>query len=527
MPQRNQMDNWKTAIYTRISEQEKDSERNSILNQIEILTDLASKKGLTIHKEYTDNGESGGSFDRPAFNEMIDDIQAGLINCVMVKDLSRFGREHIDANYFIEKFFPRFGVRIITAIEGFDSFEDKDRMNGIEVPLINLFNDAYLQEVSKSTRASLSVKMREGKFVGTLEPYGYLRSADDKHKLVIDSSVAENVRNIFRWFIEGASLSGIARRLNDLHVANPVAWRAEHHQIKPKTRLWTRQQILTILSNEVYVGDMVQGKTSSPNRKVDVRLSVPPDQWYVVKNTHKPIISRKDFLIVQEMLKVRVKPQNTHLPSINASLFAGVLVCGDCGKPMKRHIKQSVMPPQNMRYLCSTYLALGKEFCSSHYILESDVYCAVEQQIRQMLNDLDQAVSSVQNKDKRRKLLESMSFKIHRLENEIDQNKRLKNELYLDLKRNIISEAEFCDLKLMFDKRISEIENERLALEKEHDRIKEGKSADPVICAILSYIGFERLSRAMIIELIDKIIVEQNRSVKVHFKNMDSIKKYL
>lgn len=520
-------DRWKVAIYTRISEQEKDSDRNSILFQVEILAKLASNKGLTIFKEYNDNGESGGSFDRPAFNEMIEDIQAGLINCVMVKDLSRFGREHIDANYFIEKFFPRFGVRIITAIEGFDSYEDKARMSGIEVPLINLFNDAYLQEVSRSTRASLLVKMREGKFVGTLEPYAYLRSEDDKHRLVIDTSVAENVINIFSWFLEGASLSGIAQRLNDLDIDSPVAWRAKLYRKNAKTRRWQRQHVLGILSNEVYVGDMVQGKTSTPNRKVDVRMGVPPEQWIIVKNTHDPIIKRKDFLIVQEMLKVQVKPQNTHLPLINASLFAGVLYCSECGKPMKRHIKQSVMPPQNMRYLCSTYLRLGKEFCKSHYILETEIYHAVELQIKRMLSNLDKAVSSTQNKERRRRLLDSMGFRIGRLTIDAEQNKKLKNELYLDLKRNIISESEFAELKLMFDKKISKAESERLSLEKELDRVKEGKSADPVVRAILNYIDFNRLTRAMIIELVDKIVVEQNRSVKVHFKNLDAIKKYL
>lgn len=518
---------WKTAIYTRVSEQESDSDRNSIRHQVEILKSLATKKGLSINKEYTDNGKSGGSFDRPAFNEMITDIQAGLINCVMVKDLSRFGREHIDANYFIEKLFPRFGIRIVTAIEGFDSFEDNARMSGIEVPLINLFNDHYLHEVSNSTRASLKVKMKEGKFVGTLEPYAYMRSREDKHKLIIDSSVSENVKNIFRWYLEGASLSGIAKRLNALGIDNPSTWRAKKHQRTAKKSAWQSQNIAVILSNEVYIGDMVQGKTSSPNRKVDLRMNIPPDQWIVVKNTHDPIISRKDFYIVQELMRVQTKPQNTHLSSCKLSLFAGVLFCNECGKAMKRHIKQNARPPHDMRYFCSTYLTLGKHFCKSHYILETDIYCAVEQHIKKLLSDLQNAVSCTQNRDKRTKLLRSMNFKIYRLTHDMNQNKRLKNELYVDLKRCIISEDEFADIKLMFDKRIAKIESERSALEKELDRVKEGKSADPVVCSILSYIGFDNITRAMIIELVDKIVVEQNRTVKVSFKNMKDIRKYL
>lgn len=522
-----QRPDWKTAIYTRISEQEKDSDRNSIQHQLDILTCLALKKGLRIDKEYTDNGKSGGSFDRPAFNEMIADIQAGHINCVMIKDLSRFGREHIHANYFIEKLFPRFGVRIITAIEGFDSFEDKMRMAGIEVPLINLFNDQYLQEVSNSTRASLKVKMREGKFVGTLEPYAYLRSKEDKHKLIIDYSVSENVKRIYNWYLEGASLSGIAKRLNELGIDNPSIWRANLHDREVKARSWQRQHIFTILRDEVYIGDMVQGKTSSPNRKVDFRMDVPQDQWTVVKNTHHPIITRKDFYIVQELLKIQCKPQNTHTSLDKASLFSGMLFCHECGKQMKRRIKQSVRPPFNIRYFCSTYLNLGKGFCTSHYILETEIYNSVEQEIKKMLLGLDAAVSSTRNKERRRKLLQSMSFKIDRLTHDLEYNKHLKNELYVDLKRGIINESEFSDLKLMFDKRISKTEGERLSIERELQRVKAGKSADPVICSILSYIGFDGLTRAMIVELVDKIVMDQNRTVRVFFKNLKDLNKYL
>jgi len=518
---------WKVAIYTRISEQEKDSEHNSIVRQVELLSSLASQKGLSINKEYTDNGVSGGSFDRPAFNEMIDDIQAGRINCVMVKDLSRFGREHIDANYFIEKFFPRFGVRIITAIEGFDSFGDNARMSGIEVPLINLFNDAYLQEVSKATRASLKAKMREGQFVGTLEPYAYVRSEGDKHRLVIDPTVADNVRLIYKWYLEGVAISGIAQRLNMMKIKNPTAWRAKLHQKTAKSSLWQRQQIVVILSNEVYVGDMVQGKTTSPNRKVGIRINVPYKQWISVQSTHEPIISRKDFEIVQNMLKIHTKSQNTQISADHVSVFAGLLFCDECGKAMKRHIKASVPPPQNMRYFCSTYLKLGSTQCTSHYILEKEIDCAVKYQINTMLDDLQKAVSSTKNCDGRRKLLESMGFRASQLAQEVEKIRLLKNELYLDLKRNVISEDEFLNLKNMFDEKIIVAEREQGDIEKERLRIRDGKNIDPVIRDILKYVGFQKLSRAMLVDLVEKSIVCRDRTVKVYYKNMDAIKKYL
>ena len=518
---------WKVALYMRISEQETDSEKNSIHNQIEILKSLAFKKDLRISKKYIDNGITGGNFDRPAFNDMIQDIQEGRINCVMVKDLSRFGREHIDANYFIEKLFPRFGVRIITSIEGFDSFENKNRMNGMEVPLINLFNDQYLQQVSTSTKASLKVKMKEGKFIGTKEPYGYLRSKEDKHRLVVDHSVSEHVKNIFKWYIQGASLAGIAKRLNALNIDSPSVWRAKLYKRDAKTRNWQSNYIMTILKNEVYIGDMVQGKTTSPSRKVRTRIDVPKDQWVVVKNTHEPIINRKDFFIVQELLKIKAKPKGTHLSVNQTSIFAGMVYCDECGKRLKRKIKRDARPPYDMRYLCSTYLALGKKMCSSHYILEKDIEFSVAQEINKLISDLKKAVSGTQDKAKRRKLLKSMQFKIDRLKDDLDNTKKLKNELYVDLKRQIINEDEFCDLKRMFDKRIIKIEKEQTSFENELNRLRNGNSVDPVIRAILSYDGFNCLTRGMLVELIDRIVVDNNRSIKVYFKNMKEANKYL
>ena len=519
--------NWSTAIYTRVSEQENGIDRNSIENQIAILKKLASKKGLHVHRIYSDNGKTGGNFDRPEFNQMITDIEAGLINCVMVKDLSRFGREHIDANYFIEKVFPRFGVRIITAIEGFDSYEDKKRVNSIEIPLINLFNDQYLQQVSSSTKSSLQVKMREGKFVGTLEPYAYMRSKLDKHKLVIDYSVSENVKKIFNWYLQGASISGIANRLNSVGVDNPSAWRAKLRQQNANTKSWRYNNVLNILKNEVYIGDMVQGKTTSPNRKVKLRIKVPKDQWIVVKNTHEPIISRKEFFVVQELLKTNTKPQKTHHSTNHVSLFAGFLYCRECGKQMRRKIKKNIRPPYDKRYFCSTYLELGKKLCSSHYTLEKDIENTVKEAINRLLSDLEKAVSNTKNKAKRRKLLKSMDFKFESLARDLKKNRNLKNELYLDLKRKIITEDEFSDLNKMFDKRITRIEKEKLSLETELNRISTGKSVDPIISAILSYSDFECLTRAMIVELIDRIVVNENRTIEVLFKNIPEIKKYL
>ncbi len=197
--------NWNTAIYVRISEEEKKKTiTDSIKNQKEILQSYAAVHRLNVYKVYEDDGVRGGSFNRPAFNDMLRDIEAGYINCVLVKDLSRFGREHIDADHYLERYFPQKGVRFISVIQGLDSVADPHRMNSIEVPMLNIFNEQYLRQVSNSTKASLMIKRKEGKFVGSIVPYGYKRDPKDKHHLVIDEEACTVVRDIFKWFLEYA-----------------------------------------------------------------------------------------------------------------------------------------------------------------------------------------------------------------------------------------------------------------------------------------------------------------------------------
>lgn len=210
------------AIYVRISEEEKNrGTYDSIGNQIKILKDLAVKKGLTNIEVYRDDGRTGGNFDRPDFNRMISDIEERKVNCVLVKDLSRFGREHIDGDYYLEIFLPKHNARFITQHEGFDSYLDPQRMNSIEAPLINLFNEQYLRQVSNSTKASLKVKRKEEKYVLPQVPYGYLRSPLDKYKLIVDEDVRHIIENIFTMYLNNKSLNEIAHKLNRRGVLPP------------------------------------------------------------------------------------------------------------------------------------------------------------------------------------------------------------------------------------------------------------------------------------------------------------------
>jgi site-specific DNA recombinase len=324
---------WNTAVYTRISEEEGlKTVTDSIANQKKILKEYAYQHNLNVIKFYEDDGFRGGSFNRPAFKQMIIDIEKGIINCVLVKDLSRFGREHIDTDHYLERYFPLKGVRFISAIQRLDSVADPERMNSIEVPLINIFNEQYLKQVSNSTKASLMIKRKEGKFVGSNVPYGYVRSKEDKHKLVVDDEVYKNVQSIFTWYINYVSMKEIAKRYNSKNVLPPASYSKMNNEkpINPNIE-WSSVTIKSILTQEIYMGDMVQGKTYSYNCKINKREPLPRENWDIVKGTHAPIVSKEQFNMAQSLLMRKAKPVRSTTDTI-PSIYSGFLTCSVCGK---------------------------------------------------------------------------------------------------------------------------------------------------------------------------------------------------
>ena len=328
---------WNAAIYVRISEEERNKElSNSIDNQISLLTAYASKKNINIYAIYEDDGYSGGNFKRPGFKKLMSDIDSGIINCILIKDLSRFGREHIEGDFYLEKYFPQKGIRFISLHERLDSFKDPFRMNSIEIPLINIFNEQYLRQVSNATKASLKLKRKEGQFVSAITPYGYLRSPEDKYTLIVDEETRHIVVKIFRDYISYNNMSDIANELNSMRIISPANRRKQltHKAIRAES-IWTTSTIRTILAQQIYTGDMVQGKTYSYNYKVNKREQLPEDKWDIVENTHEALISNAEFEKVQVLLNRKVKPKN-YKNATQPSIFSGFIVCSDCGEKMVR-----------------------------------------------------------------------------------------------------------------------------------------------------------------------------------------------
>ena len=392
--QMNKPDIYDAALYLRLSKDDVEeggakSESNSIANQRELLRSFVkSQPDIQIFDIYVDDGYSGGNFDRPEFKRMTTDIEAGKVNCVIVKDLSRFGREYIEAGRWIEKTYPALNVRFISVTDQFDSKTADFSEKSFVVPIKNFVNESYCRDISGKVRSHQKIKREKGEFIGAFAPYGYCKDPENKNCLVIDSYAADIVRKIFSWKIDGFSLGAIAEKLNVRYVQSPKEYKKAngenynsgfHSSDTPK---WSAVQIKRILTNEVYIGNMVQGKQERISYKVKQRLDKPESEWVKVENTHPAIIRQSDFDVVQKLLQYDGRASKT-LDSAN--FFSGFVFCGDCKTSMIRRVNQ-YKGKKKAFYICQTKNKGGD--CTRHSIPEEVLKRIVlSMNIKNLVND--------------------------------------------------------------------------------------------------------------------------------------------
>ena len=349
---------WNVAAYLRLSKEDNENiESNSIVNQRELIEQyISSKSDLQIVDYYIDDGYSGTNFNRPGFRKLLQDMKNKKINCIIVKDLSRFARSHIEADMYFENIFPALNIRFISVIENVDSFENPDSMDNLIVPFKNLLNDAYAKDLSKKVRSALLTKRLNGEFIGTTATYGYLKDPKDKHKLIIDKDASENVIKIFNDIIEGKTASKIANELNKNKVLTPYVYKMKNDNIAIDKK-WNAKMINVILQNRVYTGDLIQGKKKVENYRTHKLITTNKDEWIITENHHEPIISKEKFDEVQEILNKNKSARNNKAKD----LFYSFLKCTDCGSSFTlRKVKKYEY------YHCTSYVRNGS--CTSHSI---------------------------------------------------------------------------------------------------------------------------------------------------------------
>ena len=369
---------YRAAVYVRLSKEDTDKDiSDSIVNQKDLIYDfLKDRADIEPVGEFVDDGFSGVDFQRPAFLRLLREIEAGKIDCIVVKDLSRFGRNYIEAGRYLEQKFPDKNIRFIAINDGYDSLS-RSQSDSLIIPFRNLINDAYLRDISIKIRSQLHVKRQKGEFISAFAVFGYRKSKDDRHRLEIDEYAAETVRDIFNWKLEGLSQQRIADRLNEKGILSPMDYK--HHcgmnfksgfQVKSKS-LWTAVTVGRILKNEVYTGVLAQGKTSTPNHKVKRIIEKPESEWVRINNNHDAIITPEIFNAVNFVLKqdIRVAPKQEA-----AYLFSGLLFCSDCEKNLVRNgVKQNGR--EYAYYMCVANRT--EKSCTSHRISDAKLEEAV------------------------------------------------------------------------------------------------------------------------------------------------------
>ena len=521
------------AIYLRLSKEDGDlssgekKESNSIANQRKLIEDYLSRNPeITLVQEFCDDGYTGANFDRPDFQRMMEQVKTGKINCIIVKDLSRFGRDYIDSGRYIEKIFPSLGIRFIAINDNYDSAQSQQVGNEIILPFKNLINDSYSRDISIKIRSNLETKRRNGEFVGSHVVYGYRRSDDDKNKLVIDQTVAPVIQSIFSMKMDGFSPAQIADKLNKDGVPSPYEYKRQSgskYQSGFKKQIqtvWGEKAIYRFLKNVLYTGTLVLAKTTTPNHKIKSRTTKDEADWMRTENAHDAIISPSIFDMVQKLML-----EDTRSPSGDNSvhLFSGKVFCADCQSTMTR--KKTKSAGKEYVYFVCNANKVDRKVCDAHTVKEQVVYDAalavIQAQVSLALN-LEIALGKLNGISWERREMERIASKIARQEEVIEHNKQMKAHVYEDFKTEMITREEYFIFKAEFDKNIQEAKEAIARLVGNKNQISSGLTEQQSwLAQFREYENIQELNRRVVVNFIDRIEITEDKQVHVVLNNAD------
>lgn len=518
---------YKAIKYIRLSyTDDKTVESDSVANQRRLIDDyIARHPEIEVVAEKIDDGYSGVLFDRPAFQEMMQMIEQGEANCVIVKDLSRLGREYIETGRYMRRVFPAYGVRFIAINDNVDT--ENDAADDLTVSVKNIMNEAYCRDISVKTRSALEVKRRSGDFVGAFTIYGYVKVGDKHKSLEVDEYAANVVRDIFRKRLEGFSASHIADELNRLGILSPLAYKRNHGMPHAKGGYtdrkdckWSATTIIRILQDETYTGTLVQGKQTTPHFKLKEREDKPSSEWIRVEGTHEAIIQKHDFDLVQRLRRIDTR---TSPKSDKVYLFSGILICGCCGCRMTRKTNR-YKDKEYHYYYCPTGKKNG---CTSSVMLkESDLIECVQDSLKGHIENvasLDALLSSISQERINRELAQEYAAQIRVNEKRVAQTEGFKAKLYENLVSGILTKEEFLSYKRkynadieLFQKAIAEW-NEKLT-----DVLENRSERNRWINHFMKFSTMEGIDRRAVMQLIRSIRVMGKDELHIEFNYQDT-----
>lgn len=512
-------------FYLRLSREDGDgAESESIANQRDLLLAFLSKHPeIHLHKVRVDDGYSGVDYNRPDFQQMMESVKNKEINCIIVKDFSRLGRNFIETGKYIEKIFPFMGVRFISVNDNYDSARARTSSENLIIPVKNLINDTYCRDISIKIRSHLAIKRERGECIAPFAVYGYKKDEKNKNQLVVDEEAAAIVCEIFKRKLDGFSAQAIANWLNRQGVLSPLEYKHSKgsryfttFKQKDKSR-WTAVAVFRILKNPAYIGTLVQGKRSTPNYKVRKLFDVPEKQWVSVPNSHEAIVSKEIFESVEKLLLADTRTA----PSQNCTYpLSGLLYCGDCGRSMVRKNNSYANKPY-IYYICSGYK--NREGCRmSHSIrdraLEGAVLAALKGYIAAVL-DIEDILKRIAELPYTSREVKKAEAKIQAKWQEIERYQHYKIRLQEDYADGLLSSEDYIAFKERYDMRILEAEEaiQNLNVEIEH-LTKENTGEQQWISYFKEYKNIDGLTRKLTVALIQRIEVYGGKKIHIQFK---------
>lgn len=522
---------WKAAAYIRLSKEDKNkTESDSVVTQKEIV-----KEYLKLHTDielvdfYVDDGFTGTDFDRPGFQRLKEDVISGKVNCVIVKDLSRFARNAAGSGNYIDDLFVRHRVRFISINNGLDTMSGE--MNAatrcITVGVTNVLNESVSATTSVNVRGSLNVRRNNGDFIGSFASYGYLKDPEDRHKIIVDEEAAAVVRMIFEKFVSGVSIYEITHQLNEMGLPNPSAYKKQkglnyrHPSGKITDGMWPESSVRRILKNEMYIGNMVQGKNTKISYKIKQCVAVPKEEWYVVEGTHEAIIDTETFEKAQSLFN-----HNIRRPSekYEVDLFAGFVKCADCRRAMGKKSNDNKNREYHY-YRCETAKKTRRKACTNHTIRIDKMETAVLvflQKMVEVATEYDEIIRKINSGEKRKTKTDLLS---KALENQLKNREFLNGmilELYPDFKKGIISAEEYMSLKNDCNNKLAKVD-EDIKLTKEKIEEQENGMEDNSFVESFKKLGnIEKLTRVLVVDLIEEILVHEDSKITVRLKCRDA-----
>ncbi|MFR6326533.1 MAG: recombinase family protein [Ruminococcus sp.] len=511
---------YKAALYCRLSVDDGNFGGSvSIETQKILLEQYCKDHKITDYKFYCDDGCSGTNFDRPSFKKMLSDIDEGKINLVIVKDLSRFGRNYVEAGMYVQRFTDS-NIRFIAADDNYDSLVNSD---DLLFPIKNVVNEMYARDVSKKTKAAKKAKARDGQFIGSKAPFGYKIDPNDRHHLIVDEPAAQVVKRIFGLASEGVGYNKMAKIFREEKVLTPIAYFNLNNPDYFKSDYWRKEfdwhvtSIRAILNNEVYLGKLVYGKQRNKSMKSKEKVRNPKEDWIVVENCHEPIITQELWDTVHKILNAKHRPAKAG----EVQMFAGLLYCSDCGHCLTYSQKQRKDGSYHGAYSCWMYKTHGKEYCASHYITFDTIYELVLIDIQRNLfqyrknTDKFKSILSRKYQSDSQKQAEQITLEYEQKQKRCEELDKIISRLYEDNVLGRIGDERYESMSQSYELEQVEIKKALPILKSKIDELKrQSDCADNFINVIKKYTIIDKLDAAILNELIDKIVVHHKEQAE-------------